>query len=81
MKDPQKAELLGERGPIGQGEDGMWEETTWAATALRVVILMALIATLTVVALHGDEWGAVAASQALDGSSLAALGELPSSMS
>ncbi|HLR28045.1 MAG TPA: hypothetical protein VK086_05075 [Ruania sp.] len=44
----------------------MWEESTWAAVVLRVVVLMALIATLTVVALHGDEWGPVAASQALD---------------
>lgn len=59
----------------------MWEETTWAATVLRGVILMALIATLTVVAIHGDEWGAVSASQALDSSSLAALDPLPSSLS
>lgn len=40
----------------------MWEESTRAAVVLRALVLMVLIATLTVVALHGDQWGPIAAT-------------------
>lgn len=40
----------------------MWEESTRAVTVLRVLVLAVLVATLTVVALHGDQWGPIVAT-------------------
>lgn len=34
----------------------MWEETDPVVAVLRVVIFVALVAILTVVALHGEAW-------------------------